>query len=179
MVKNSQDALEFLVKDKRVDKEKIGMLGISTGGVLLTLMGDDPRIKATVMISPSFNLVREFAKERETLRDDGYAILGYDPQTGKVATGEIKGEPLMPKNFFDELPRLDEKAKQVLARMKRVLVLFGTDDQLVNPVCGEEIIRLVKEPKELYLISDAGHNCARKVEEAVILSINWLKKWLK
>jgi alpha-beta hydrolase superfamily lysophospholipase len=178
LVQNAQDALDFLAADARVDKSRIGMLGISTGGVLLTLMGNDPRIKATVMISPSFNLVREFAGERATLKD-GYANLGCDPQTKKASTGQTKGELLMSKLFFDELPGLDDKAKVILRQMKNVLVLFGADDQLVKPLCGQEIIDLVGDPKELHLIPGAGHNCSKKPNEAVDLSVDWLARSLK
>lgn len=178
LAQNAQDALDFFAKDARVVKENIGMLGISTGAVLLTLMGNDPKIKASVMISPTFNLVREFERERKTLREDGYADLGCDPQTNKAASGESKGELLISKQFFDELPGLDEKVKGILPGMKRVMVLFGADDQLVNPICGQEIYDLVMEPKELHLIPDAGHNCKKKPEETVNLSVNWLTKWL-
>lgn len=175
LAQNAKDALEFFSKDKRI--KEIGMLGISTGGTLLTLMGNDPRIKSSVLISPSFNLVREFQSEKNKLKK-GFAPLKEDPKTGKVATGETKGELLISKAFFDELPKLDEKAKTVLSEMKNVLIVFGSDDKLVNPICGREIFSLVKEPKKLFLLDNAGHNCVNKPNETINLSVSWFKKYL-
>ena len=179
LAQNAQDALDFIAKDKRIDPENIGMLGISTGGVLLTLMGNDPKIKASVMISPSFNLVREFEGERKTLGNNDYTSLGCDPQTGKAASGESKGELLISRHFFEELQDLDERAIKVVSEMKNVEVIFGDDDQLVHPICGQEIVDLASEPKELHLLPGAGHNCKKKPEEAVNLSVSWLTKYLK
>jgi|GEM_PF-3126687 len=180
LMQNANDALNFIAQDKRVKAEEIGMLGISTGGTLLTLMGDNYRLKASVMISPSFNLVREFARDKETLDEKtGYADLACDPQTKKPATGKTKGELLISKKFFEELPELNEIAKRVLPQMKNVMVLFGADDQLVSPLCGQEIINLVRKPRELHLIDGAGHNCKRKSEIAVNLAAGWLVKFLR
>jgi hypothetical protein len=59
----------------------------------------------------------------------------------------------LPKIPEEQKSELDEKAKIVLRGMKNVSILFGADDQLVKPLCGQEIFDFVGEPKEFYHIT--------------------------
>ncbi len=175
LAKNGNDAVEFLSKNDKVTD--IGLWGISIGGVIITLMGNNPKVKSTALLSPSFSLVREF--KRESDQPGEYVPLAEDPKTNKVTTGKVKGEALLWRKFFDELPELDKKAQKVLSKMKKVLTIHGSDDLLVNPLCSIEIYNLVKEPRELHMIWGAGHNCKGAKQETIGIVKKWFVDHLK
>lgn len=168
LAQNCSDAVDFLVKDKRV--LKIGVFGVSIGASVLTIIGDHPKIGCGVMISPQSKLVRDWERD--------FAQPGDYVKYAGAQTGKIKGEGVLSRAFFNELYELDKKIPNVLKKMKNIMICHGADDDIVPPLCATEVFNAVNNPKELHIIWGAGHNCKKAKEEVVEKSIKWFENFL-
>ena len=80
------------------------------------------------------------------------------------------------KNFFDDA--LKYSLSSLLGKMSCVQIIHGTEDTIVPQKHAEEIFSLVKDPKELVLLSGADHSISgqHSREKALQKSRDWFKE---
>lgn len=179
MTLNMRDALEFFKKDKRVDKQSIGLWGRSVGGTTAVLAGGEEGVKAWVLMSTSI-----------LLRKDFYYIFEKNPNAEYLALPEFmrpthhgmcqKGPWELNRGFFLELEEMEEKVRTALKRMRNVCIIHGSKDEKVDRASAQTIYDMVNEPKEIHIIETKGHQYFGEHEmEFLEIGVNWLKKKLK
>jgi len=149
-------AINWLYDRMEILRDRIGIVGLSLGGVvaLLTAVGDG-RIKGVC----TWGTPAEFGGLQNTARN----ILG-----------EAKIEELMVKTHFD-LPSGDRVGRDFLMDALRhdisgsaarisprpFLIIHGTNDNLVPVSHAEKLFNNAKEPKEKFLVEGADHTFNR------------------
>ncbi len=173
---NAEDAIDFISKNKNVDKNRIGLWGRSIGGTLVCSVPPNSKTKARVTLSPTIKLEKEFKEIFKRLRKKELAL----EKLGKKlpGTGKYKGKYEFGKGWFDSLKGLDKKILDNLKKLKRVLVLGTALDQKVTPDNACMVVNTVKEPKRI-MIYMTDHDYAGFKDEALEETINWFKTYLK
>ena len=146
-----KSVIDFL-ETKNINKEKIGIIAQSLGCVVSMLLNDS-RVKAMVMLAPLINLQEVLSKEfgenkiRE-LETFGYTtIIRKDRQRRKLGVG-----------FWNEVKKTNRVSKkQIEAINCPLLIIHGTDDQTVDYQESETILKWANEPKQLKLIEGGKH----------------------
>lgn len=174
--RNTKDAIEFILQDKRVDKGRLGLWGRSLGGTLICSMAPDERIKAMVVASPSIRF-------EETIKTKLDALKKKELELEKVGkklpgTGNYKGPFEFRSEWFDSLEGFDRRMRENLNKLKTILV-FGTClDQKVTVDNSCIIINEAKEPKRIWIFN-TDHDYAGVETEAVRETLDWFNKYLK
>jgi len=149
-------ALRWLHDRKEILKDRIGIVGLSLGGVVAILTAaDDERIKAVCAWSTP-------------------AELGGLENTARSIFGESRIEVLMERRYFD-LPSgdrigrgflMDALTHDISRSVARIsprpfLIVHGTNDQTIPVSHAEKLFDSAKEPKEKFLVEDADHTFNR------------------
>ena len=165
-------SIEFLIGDCNADPERIGVLGLSMGGVVGavtagTLKG---RIKSCVLLNPVGRPLLD---------------LSYIAQSQSINVEEFPVEWnsfLFGKKFFEDLSRIEplEHIKNIRCP---VLVINGSNDQSIQPVRSQEYVETVcgaGGTVELYVVKGADHVFSTtKWEKNVINKVSeWFQKTL-
>jgi len=170
-VSDAGEALNFLAKQRMVNKQKIGVIGLSMGGrVAAILTSKDKRVKFAVLYAAALSPLRESflamaGKEGLERLDSGEAF--------KIGDGWY-----LKKSFFD---RVDEPVPlDVMHKIKvPVLLVHGDADQTVSiedSRKGYEVIRNLNSRNEFYVVKGGDHVFTdRKHEQEVIRkTLEWL-----
>jgi len=151
-VKDLGNALNFLYNRNEVLKEKVGVIGLSLGGVISILTAaEDDRIKAVCTWSSPGDL-----REMEA--------------SIKSMFGEVSLNRLLLKSYID-LPSgdrigrkfiLDALKHNVLKSVSKIsprpmLIVHGTKDTIVPLAHAEKLYENAMDPKEKYFIEDSDH----------------------
>ena len=130
LIDDSLAAIDYLATVPEVDMQRLGLLGLSTGGMIAAeTAARDPRVRSVVLWSPVANLA-----------ENAKANLGAD----KVAAGlQSSGEPVhavlpwgeeidLKTPFFEDVYSIDPVA--AISTVKRpLLVVVGRKDKDVTP----------------------------------------------
>lgn len=172
---NAKDAIEFILKDERVDENRLGLWGRSLGGTLICLLPPNPKIKARVSASGALLfkkiMLTKFKKVREKeleLEKEGKSLPG---------TGKYKGPFEFKPAFFESLKGLDNRTLKNIRKLNRVLVLGTAQDQKVPVENACLIVNNAKEPKRIWIFN-TDHDYAGVEEKVVKETIDWFKKYL-
>jgi len=168
-VSDAEAALTFLAEQRWVDKEKIGVLGLSMGGrVAAILTSRDKRVKFAVLYSAALGPLRKrflAGIDREKLEklDSGESV--------KVGNGWYLKKP-----FFDSV---DEPVPLDIMENIEVPVLIIHSDKVVpieNSQKGYEIIKNLNEKNEFYIVKGGDHTFSEreKTQEVIKKTLEWL-----
>lgn len=169
-------AIDWFYNREEVLKDKIGVIGLSLGGVIAILTAaQDERIKAICTWSTPAEL--------KELQD-----------TAKNIFGEMKIEKLIIKKYID-LPSGDRIGKKFLIDALKhnilesiekisprpILIIHGTKDQLVPVSHAEKLFEKAKDNKEIFLVKDADHTFNRWdwQWEVINYTTKWFEKFFK
>lgn len=94
-------------------------------------------------------------------------MLGVEEGKGKFA------------KFDGSLKGLDKKVTQNLKQIGAILVFGTTPDEQVSLENACYIINNTQEPKKIWIFEGVGHDYAGAEKEAVKLTIDWFKQWLR
>ena len=147
----ARNAITFLTQRKEVDKERIGMVGLSWGGVITLLTnGQDDRLKTAVNIFGA-----------------GYIPEGCTWQDQFAAMGEEERffwySSIDPKNFFP-------------SQHAPILFITGTNDHCYYLPAFQKSYAEIPVPKKLYLVPNLKHRFLPDTQRVVF---RWLDNQLK
>jgi uncharacterized protein len=128
----AQQAIDVLFEQPGVDKKRLGLVGISWGGILAaSLAGHDPRVAATVLLSTS-----------------PYEQVGWKPRLQRIEgrkvykfVGNLVGE-----QFFAGMQQL-HPVNDLMCAKGPVLYVYGTKDRLVAPKALENFEQRLRSAK--------------------------------
>lgn len=134
---------------------RFGLLGSSLGGYLALLEASrNPRVRCVVVWSTPAHLH------------------GLAERLTEVAP------VTMCRSFHEDLSQVELLYR--LEKVQRVLIVHGQEDQQVPPEHASRLFASVREPKDLHLLENGDHRFSQQAarEQAVRLSLNWLKRFL-
>ena len=88
--------------------------------------------------------------------------------------GPIKGEWKLSKNFFDELPSVDEKIKRLAREVRNICIVQGKNDHKSFLPETTKVFELLQEPKKMSIL-DTDHNFSNAKGQATELLIEWFR----
>ncbi|HVN66959.1 MAG TPA: alpha/beta fold hydrolase [Candidatus Sulfotelmatobacter sp.] len=147
----ARNGITFLTQRKEVDADRIGMIGLSWGGVLTILTnGQDTRLRAAVNVFGA----------------------GYIPE-GCTWEKWFKAMPAADKEIWDKY--IDPK-NFLASQHAPILFITGTNDHCYYLPTFQKSYEQVTAPKNYYLIANCRH---RFLSEAADPALAWLDKKLK
>ncbi len=171
-VSDAERALSFLLEQENVDRERVGIIGLSMGGrVAAILASKDERIKFVILYSA---LLRSLSKEdigkkfsREILKklEAGEAV-------------EISKGWYVKKEFFETIDYV--VPLDVMSKIKVPILIIHGDEDKVIPVeeakRGYELIKGLNEKNELYIIKGGDHTFSKREHtlEVIRKTLSWI-----
>ena len=185
-VQDIRAAISFLAGEPCVDPERIGILGTSYGGGLVTWVASvDPRVKCVVAQVPGMGgrppALEQRAYELATKQARGET----EPvplETGKP-TGAMARYAQMRYNIAKGIGMNPITAAENI-RVPMLIVIAEKEELLNNKQNGErvyETLKARKVPTSLHVLKDMTHYSVYKegFEEATRLEIRWFETHLK
>ena len=163
-------AYKKLLSNKRINKEKIAILGHSLGALIVILFQRKfKKAKTLILLSPALQQ-RELTKEWHTAEEiELWKKQGYlDTPKGRLG---IK--------YLNEA--IEKDWSEVASQIKiPTLVIQGSEDDDVPIKYPQEVIRKLGGKKKLKLVKGADHHFEsyQAKNKFVALSLIWLKKYL-
>ena len=161
-----ETAVDFLYEHSEVDRSKISLLGFSGGAaVSIYVAANDPRIVSLVSLA----CPADFVFPEEHPRED---IINHFRNVGIIRDENF---PSSIDGWFESFNAV-APIKWIADISPRPLYLIhGDKDELVPVEQAHRLYQRAGGPKEINIISDAGHQLRRE-ERAVNASLNWLNK---
>ena len=166
-VKDIECVYNYLLKQKFVDKNRMGVWGQSMGGMLSIIFGSKhPEIKAVCAVSTPTQITRADALEgwlREW-KEKG----SFDKWSSKY--GQVK----IPYAFVE-----DSKQWSALDSIKLInaptLIILGTIDDTVLPNNTRQVFQSANKPKELFEVDKMNHDYKKNPAQIKIVNNKVLK----
>jgi hypothetical protein len=168
-IQDAKASLDWLGRQKGVDRRRLGVLGLSMGGfVASNLAAKDKRVKALVLWAAGAMASKMFPRyvhlagdNRQRWIDQGY----WDFGGNILGSGFLKGLEKMPSHL-PQLARFQGPA----------LVLHGDADASV-PVSEAEVYRKTLKKAEVHILPGVDHTFNRSSWEKTLLTTTtaWLK----
>ncbi|MEM2153775.1 MAG: alpha/beta hydrolase [Nitrososphaeria archaeon] len=151
-VKDLGSAVDFLYNRNEVLKEKIGVVGLSLGGVVSILRtAEDERIKAVCTWSSPGDL-----KDMESRIKNMFGEINLNRLLLKSHIDLPSGDRIGRKFIIDALKHNVLKSVSKISP-RPILIVHGTNDQLVPITHAEKLYENALEPKEKYYIEGSDH----------------------
>lgn len=170
-VSDAKKALTVMAQQEAVDKERIGVIGLSMGGRVATIVASqDKRVRYVVLYSAALSGLKErfhtmIGKESLERLDSGEAV--------KVGNGWYVKKPFI-ETIDDPVPL------EVMDRVKvPVLIVQSDADQVVpldDAMKGYEIVKNLNSKNELYVVKGGDHTFSerRHKQEVIRKTLEWL-----
>ena len=172
-------SIEFLGGFGGIDRERIGLLGMSLGGSVAACVSAGAGVKSLALWSPwaftDYLVERggEVVKDpyvwlppsfKEAIRKKGRVDLG----------GYMRGKP-----FFESLAEIDP-LREIAKYNGPVLLIHGSEDQVVSPTNSEFLYDTVKGTRRLIIIDDADHTFSSTYWESQVIQAtrDWFNETL-
>jgi len=157
--------IPLLESRKKADPDRIGMLGMSRGGMMtyLALRGTD-RIKAAIVIGGITNLL-DWEKARPGMKEVFVELIGGDSQTASEAL-KSRSAIFWPEKISPKTP---------------LLILHGTADERVPPKQALEMASALLQaghPFRLVMLEGRDHNLTDFWSEWLEIVRKWFVKYL-
>jgi len=167
MHKNLRDAIDFLInQDKNI--KSIFLCGKSVGGNLIGLCGKDKRINGFVFVVTPVSLNSFFGKYFAGQEE-------VDLSQGKAQpSGTLKGDFTLQKDYFLELPDIDEAFAENVKNISHALVVVNQGDEKVTRDNSISLIEMLGGQKELIDIDTHSHDLQGYEKEVTEKIIHWL-----
>ncbi|MEM2913117.1 MAG: alpha/beta fold hydrolase [Candidatus Bathyarchaeia archaeon] len=170
-VSDAERALAFLMRQRCVDRERVGVIGLSMGGrVAAILTSLDGRVKFAVLYSPALGSLGErflsqASKEALEKLNSGESI-------------EIPGGWYLKKAFFDTVDYIIPL--DIMGGIKvPILIVHGDKDEVIpleEAKKGYEVIRDLNEKNELYVVKGGDHTFSKREHtlEVIEKTLKWI-----
>ena len=174
-------ALDYVESRSEAAADRVGMLGLSMGGVeALFIAALDSRVKVVVSVGGQLSWEEVF---RENAWEKIFGGLGLGRKLIRSGSG---GEQAL-KAFREAYPGLDQAdAALVAAKVapKPLLLLSGEKDSHIPPAAARKVYEVARrsyaamgkeQHLKLWIEPDAGHNFPPDMEGR---ALKWFKRWL-
>jgi uncharacterized protein len=141
----------------------LAIIGSSFGGVTALYTANDPGVACTVISATPVNF--EFFKNIENTREDADGLLDLSGMKVKRA-------------LIDDVNNYDIAGQAAL--VSKILVVHGTQDELVPPEHARVIFNAARDPKELLMADGADHAFTQQRHREIFFrsSLEWMKKFI-
>jgi uncharacterized protein len=181
-ISDARASIAFLKRQPQVDRNRIGVLGLSQGGLVAAATAAAERsVKSLILWSPVAVPAQTFADllGKETIAK-GLASNGQ-PVTAKLPWG---AETTLKTGFFEGLFQVNPIAE--ITQYKRpLLVVVGLKDTIVAPQPQSGQLYLTYHPGQEQLVTLDGDHLfdilgtgPEWLDEGIAWSVNWLKETL-
>lgn len=172
-VSDAERALTFLLRQRNIDRNRIGVIGLSMGGrVAAILASKDKRIKFAVLYSPVLGSLRErslsfLGKEKIERLNSGEAVEFF-------AEGWY-----IKKAFFETVDYI--VPLDIIDSIKvPMLIVQGDKDPLIPvevAMRAYEKIKGVNEKNELYIVRGGDHTFSKREHtvEVIKKTLDWIR----
>jgi len=177
-------ALDYVAARKEVDSDWIFVVGHSLGGaVALYVAAVDKRIKGIALWATphdhAYNVKRFITRTRGRLGYYLFLLISYIDAVVNVSrlfSLHVYGITLRPRYLRQKLMRLKES--EVIKTLENVslLIVNGSDDQIVELKEAKINYEAAKEPKQLVVIESTNHTFQDKEKETMEKTTSWLTK---
>lgn len=141
-------AVDFLSARPDVDSRRIGAVGFSMGGYILTQVAShDARLRAIV-------LEGAYGDEDEQTRAD-YARSGSIPTLGALLASRVGGMDVNKQRPLDVISRISPRP---------IVLVVGSADVTVPPALSRQLYDAALAPKQFWLIAGARHGRYSEVD---------------
>jgi len=170
-VSDAEKSIDFLQLNPQVDKERIGVIGLSLGGRVATILAShDERLKYVVLLSPALGPLRE--RFMSQIGDEAKERL----ERGEAV--QVSNGWYLRKRFFDTI---DEPVPlDVMARIRASLLIIHGDGDPVVPIDtskeGYQIIKDLNSENELYIVKRGDHVFSER--EHTLAVMKKTREWL-
>ncbi len=169
-LKDEEQAIQFLLKQPKVNKTRIGMVGHSLGAFTALICGNilGASLRSIVSVASLYDVKQVI---------DGY----YRDKKIEIAGKDyyfISGFKVTKKHFQDR--RYLQKKFLIRDIHSPTLIIHGDQDKRVQVKDGYTIYKLLTCPKELKILKGADHNFKqdKHAAQVVALTVKWFKKYL-
>lgn len=175
-VKEAGVCFDWLASLADIDKKRVGVMGWSQGGTdALLAAARDKRFASVATWAGSLDLSTMVTdKMREEAAAKGYAVMEF----------EWRDSLELSQNWIEQVDRDDVLAEAAGIRVP-VLMIHGSDDNVVPPSDGRRVVEAAKNPlNEWYIIDGADHTFRiftddkRCVEALLEKTVSWFKETL-
>jgi dipeptidyl aminopeptidase/acylaminoacyl peptidase len=183
-----RNAISFMSGEPNVDSDRIGIMGSSYGGGLVTwVAGNDPRVKCVVAQVPGMSAGRQ-----------GAALQASYELATKQARGETEPVPVETGKLTGKMERFSQMRRnpaksigfnpiEAAAKIDvPMLIVMAENDELIdNKTNGMKVYDIVKSkgsvPVDYHVIKAVGHFdiYSKGFKEAVDLELQWYQDHLK
>lgn len=147
-VLDNRQVLDYLVERQEVDRNRLGCLGLSLGGIKASMVsGVDERLKCIVvgLAGGSIADITILSKEKE-IRDHIRELIGMDISSETIhaeLSEKVRTDPLKLAKYIDA---------------RNVLMYIAMFDRVIPKRCGDGLWKTIGKPEVVYLFS--GHYSA-------------------
>jgi dipeptidyl aminopeptidase/acylaminoacyl peptidase len=168
-IKDAAASLDFLCGRSEVDKDRLGVLGLSMGGFVASrLASQDRRVKTLVLWAAAARASERFARYVH--------LTGRNPEKW-IRQGEWDfGGNVLRSRFLKELGKMKSHLPRLSHFPGPVLVLHGEADAAV-PVSEADAYRKTLRRAEVQVLKGADHTFNRADWETKVIetTVRWLK----
>lgn len=158
-------ALEYLCNMREVDRDKISVMGFSAGAtVSIYVSSKDPRVSSLITCACPAQF--RFAADAESAK----SAIAHFRSVGIIRDHNF---PASVADWMDGFNRV--KPIEYVNRIspRPLLIVHGTQDDVVDPSSAWALYERAGEPKEILIVDGAGHRL-RISEKAMDGALNWL-----
>jgi alpha/beta superfamily hydrolase len=176
--------LSYVASRPEVLTDRIFVVGHSLGGaVSLYALRDENRVKGLVLWSTpkdhDYNVRKFITRTRGKRGLCSFLVVSRIDKLIDVSRFyrlEVYGIKLRPRDVREKLMSLNEC--QAISKLQGlpVLVVVGSEDEVVGVDEAREVFNSAHEPKSFLIIAGADHTFRRKEDELVSATIDWIEK---
>lgn len=170
-VSDAEVALTFLLRRRNVDRDRVGVIGLSMGGrVAAILASKDRRVKFAILYSPALGPLRDrflSSMSRESIErlNSGEPI-------------EVSGGWYLKREFFETVDYI--VPLNIMGSINvPMLIIHGDKDALIpveEAMKGYELIKGLNEKNELYIVRGGDHTFSKREHtlEVIRKTLDWI-----
>lgn len=145
-------AANFLSSRPEIDRERLGIFGISLGGITGALaMAAEPRFSRGCLLLAGGDIGR----------------VAWDSQEIKKYRPRLEAQGFTRESLIEALKPIDPVTYAAELKGRRVLMLNAKSDEVVPPICTESLCKAFGQPEMVWY--DGGHYTAmRSILDAVV-----------
>ena len=163
-IKDYKAAIHYL-EGSGADVKRLGVIGSSFGGTV-ALAAAVPGIRALVTLAAPSRMPPLSKDSTADLKADGLV--------------QVESGHLLPSTIYEDAGKYDicEAARNIGCPL---LVIHGSDDEVVPVEHAHELYNSAREPKRLEIVRGANHpfDTPGHLEQAIALTLQWLNKYLR